>query len=258
MAGHSEDKGFFGNHYVKVYLVLLALLVVSILGPEVGGRMQQEVEIFGRSIGLGVTLTLITAFGIAVVKAWLVIKNFMHLTIERVVPKLFLAASVLLLALFWGGIAPDVQLHEGRMWENVAAKEAIARGIPSPEGYGSEGEYAAGDEHAADAEYAEEGGHADGAGVSYAGLVPTSKPNDNALPGGYNLVHGAFWSVVVLVAVGTNAVAIILSIGLLLLALETLTRVPMVQRIAGPLLERVLRLPGMGRLRGLLPGGQEG
>ena len=33
MAGHSEDKGFFGNHYVKVYAVLLVLLAVSIAGP---------------------------------------------------------------------------------------------------------------------------------------------------------------------------------------------------------------------------------
>ena len=259
MAGHSEDKGFFGNHYVKVYLLLLVLLAVSIVGPLVGERLDQEVVIFGRQFGLGITLTLITAFGIAVVKAWLVIKNFMHLTIERVVPKLFLAASVLLLALFWGGVAPDVQLHEGRMWENDAAKAAVDRGIPSEE-YGEEEEYAAEVEHVADAEPAAEGEHAaGGAGVevSYAGLVPTAKSNDNALPGGYNLVHAAFWSVVVLVAIGTNAVAIILSIGILLLALETLSRIPMLQRIVGPILERVLRLPGMGRIRSLLTGGQE-
>ena len=93
--------------------------------------------------------------------------------------------------------------------------------------------------------------------MSYAGLVPTAKSNDNALPGGYNFVHAAFWTVVVLVAIGTNAVAIILSIGILLLALETLSRIPILQRIAGPILERILRLPGMGRIRSFLPGGQE-
>jgi len=250
MAGHSEDKGLFGNHYVRVYAVLLVLLAVSIAGPLVGERLDQEVVIFGRRFGLGITLTLITAFGIAVVKAWLVIKNFMHLTIERVVPKLFLAASVLLLALFWGGVAPDVQLHEGRMWVNDAARAAVDRGIPYEEESAAEEEHTAEVEHVADAEPAE---------VSYAGLVPTAKTTANLLPGGYNFVHAAFWTVVVLVAIGTNAVAIILSIGILLLALETLMKIPMLQRIVGPVLEKLLRLPGVGRIRKLLPGpgGQE-
>ncbi len=44
----------------------------------------------------------------------------------------------------------------------------------------------------------------------------------NFLPGGYTFTHIAFWTVVAMVAVGTNAVAIILSIGALLLVLETI------------------------------------
>ena len=42
------------------------------------------------------------------------------------------------------------------------------------------------------------------------------------VPGGYLFTHLIFWSVVALVAVGTNAVAIILSAGLVLLVLESL------------------------------------
>ncbi len=42
------------------------------------------------------------------------------------------------------------------------------------------------------------------------------------VPGGYLFTHLIFWSVVALVAVGTNAVAIILSIGLGLLVLESI------------------------------------
>ncbi len=251
MAGHSEGKGLLGNHYVRVYLVLLVLLAISIVGPVVGGLLDTQVEVFGRAFGLGIVVTLVTAFGIAVVKAWLVIKNFMHLTIERVIPKLFLAASVLLLALFWGGVAPDVQNHDGRLWENEAAKEAVARGIPSAD-YADE-------EHAED-EYADAGDHAaeaDAGDVAHASLIPTGKTTENLLPGGYNFTHAAFWTVVVLVAIGTNAVAIMLSIGLVLLALELLSRIPIVQRIAAPLLDRILRLPGMGRIRGLLPSRQE-
>ena len=54
-------------HYVKIWALLLVLLVISILGPML------EIKI----------LTLITAFGIAIVKALLVAAYFMHLNIEK-------------------------------------------------------------------------------------------------------------------------------------------------------------------------------
>lgn len=44
------------------------------------------------------------------------------------------------------------------------------------------------------------------------------------VPGGYIFTHIVFWSVVGLVAVGTNAVAVILAIGLGLLVFETATK----------------------------------
>jgi hypothetical protein len=40
------------------------------------------------------------------------------------------------------------------------------------------------------------------------------------VPGGYVFTHIVFWSVVSLVALGTNAVAIILSVGIVLMAVE--------------------------------------
>jgi len=233
MAGHSEDSGFFRNHYVRIYLLLLVLLAISIAGPLVGERIDAQFEIFGRQIGVGLTLTLITAFGIAVWKAGLVIKHFMHLSIERPIAKIFLAASVLLLALFWGGVAPDVQLHDGRMWENLAAKEAVDRGLPEV--------------HAED-DHAEE--------FVLASVVPTEKSTDNLLPGGYNFAHAAFWTVLVLVAVGTNAVAIILSIGVLILLFETLSHIPIVRSLLGPLVGMLMRLPGVSRIRDRLMGPQ--
>lgn len=42
------------------------------------------------------------------------------------------------------------------------------------------------------------------------------------VPGGYLFTHAVFWSVVAMVAVGTNAVPIILTVGLIFLAFETL------------------------------------
>lgn len=44
------------------------------------------------------------------------------------------------------------------------------------------------------------------------------------VPGGYLFTHVVFWTVAALVAIGTNAVAIILSIGIGVLALETLRK----------------------------------
>jgi hypothetical protein len=44
----------------------------------------------------------------------------------------------------------------------------------------------------------------------------------NLLPGGYYFTHFVFWTVAGLVLIGTNAVAIMLSIGLTLLLLEAI------------------------------------
>jgi hypothetical protein len=46
----------------------------------------------------------------------------------------------------------------------------------------------------------------------------------NLLPGGYTFTHLVFWSVVALVAVGTNVVAMVLAMGLGLLFLESIGR----------------------------------
>ena len=93
-------------HYVKIWLVLLVLLVVSILGPTL------EIKI----------LTLITAFGIAIVKALLVAAYFMHLNIEKRYVWYLLATMLLLVSLFFAGTAVDIMQPEGRNWQNLEAQ----------------------------------------------------------------------------------------------------------------------------------------
>jgi caa(3)-type oxidase subunit IV len=112
MAEHHDDTHHV--NYKKIYFTLLGLLVVSVAGPFIGVLW----------------VTLITAFGIAIVKANLVIQNFMHLKWERRIAKWFLATSLVLMALFVGGVSVDVMNHEGNNWENVAAMAAVERGIP--------------------------------------------------------------------------------------------------------------------------------
>lgn len=113
--------------YVKIWAILTVLFVISVAGPMIGIKI----------------VTLITAFGIAIVKAYLVAAHFMHLNIQkRWVVYLELGVLAMLL-LFWFGVAPDVMNHEGQHWENVAAKEATARAMAAHEAAGAAGHEAA-------------------------------------------------------------------------------------------------------------------
>ena len=99
MSEHAEHAEHEVN-YVKVWGILLVLLVISILGPFLGIKV----------------VTLITAFGIAIVKAYLVAKNFMHLNIEPRYAVYLLVTMLVFMLLFFAGSASDVMKHEGRNW----------------------------------------------------------------------------------------------------------------------------------------------
>ena len=106
MSEHA-DHGI--GHYIKIYLILLVLLIVSIIGPELGIR----------------SVTLITAFGIAIVKAVMVASYFMHLNVEKRYIWYMLIGMLALVAVFFYGVAPDVMKSQGSNWENKAAKALI-------------------------------------------------------------------------------------------------------------------------------------
>ena len=88
------------RNYVKIWAILSALLVVSVVGPMFGIRV----------------VTLITAFGIALVKAYLVAKNFMHLDVEKPIVHWTLGVALILMVVMYAGIAPDVQKSGGQGW----------------------------------------------------------------------------------------------------------------------------------------------
>jgi caa(3)-type oxidase subunit IV len=96
--GHSHPN------YVRVWLVLVVLLAVSVFGPMIGIRW----------------ITLIAAFGVALVKAYLVAKNFMHLNIEKPIVHWMLAVGLALMVLLYGALAPDVEKGAGRNWRKDA------------------------------------------------------------------------------------------------------------------------------------------
>jgi caa(3)-type oxidase subunit IV len=96
-------------NYVKVWSALVVLLVISIAGPFLGVRI----------------VTLITAFGIAFVKAYLVARNFMHLNIERRYAVYLLTTVLAFMLLFFAGVSPDVMKSEGHQWVKVPVQETI-------------------------------------------------------------------------------------------------------------------------------------
>ncbi len=127
-AGHAGHAHAHAEHhppsyYIKIWAVLLALLIVSVLGPELGIPM----------------VTLVTAFGIAFVKAYLVVKHFMHLNLEQPIIWYFMSTSLVFMVLFFAGTAPDVMNHEGTRWNNDAAKAEIARALAEQAAGGGHG-----------------------------------------------------------------------------------------------------------------------
>ena len=116
-ADHEEHTP---EHYNKIAIWLVILAIVSWLGPMLGIKV----------------ITLITAFGIACVKAYLVCKHFMHLNVEKRYVVYLLTTALAFMFLFYAGVAPDVMQHDGRHWDNVAAKTEVDRAAAAIEARG--------------------------------------------------------------------------------------------------------------------------
>lgn len=111
------------TNYVKIWGILVVLLVVSVVGPMFGIRV----------------VTLITAFGIALVKAYMVAKHFMHLDVEKPVIHWALALALVFMVLLYAGVAPDVQMSSGQRWKKDAGWHAVpSSGHHEAGGHGAE------------------------------------------------------------------------------------------------------------------------
>jgi caa(3)-type oxidase subunit IV len=140
MAEHQEHvEDHSGDHsqafYLKIWANMLVLLIISILGPIVAPHLA-----FGFLQAW--MITLLTAFGIALVKAYLVAANFMHLNIEKKYISYLLGTMLMLMLLFFAGVAPDVMKHEGQNWENVAAETEVERALEAERAAAGHGEHA--------------------------------------------------------------------------------------------------------------------
>ena len=102
------SEAYAHPNYIKIWFWLLGLLALSVAGPML------EIP----------TLTIITAFGIAVVKAYLVAAYFMHLKFEKMIIWFLLILSLCLLGVFFFGTAPDLMMTEGDQWIDCIADKS--------------------------------------------------------------------------------------------------------------------------------------
>jgi len=122
-AGHEGHDAHPHVNYWRVYWLLVGLLCVSVIGPMFGVKV----------------VTIITAFGVAAYKAYLVAKNFMHVNLEKPFVTYLLLTVVVFMLLFFAGTAPDVMKREGTRWtkpEWVRAHEEALAHPPAPVTHG--------------------------------------------------------------------------------------------------------------------------
>jgi caa(3)-type oxidase subunit IV len=114
---HGGGAGEHAHHpnYVKIWAVLLGLLIVSVAGPFIGIKV----------------VTLMTAFGIAIIKAYLVVKNFMHIDIAAKYVAYFVVTALVFIFLFFAGAAPDVMKAAGRNWEKPSWVNGTVHAAPA-------------------------------------------------------------------------------------------------------------------------------
>jgi caa(3)-type oxidase subunit IV len=111
----SAEEHHETSFYVKIWAILLVLLVVSVTGPMLGIKW----------------VTLLTAFGIAGVKAYMVAVNFMHINLTPRFITYLVTTTLVFMLLFFAGTAPDVMKSHGTNWEKpdwIAAEAAYEAG----------------------------------------------------------------------------------------------------------------------------------
>ena len=99
-------------NYVRIWAILVALLLVSVVGSLSHIR----------------DVVLIAAFGVALVKAYLVAKNFMHVNVEKRWVPYLLIMCLLFIAILFAGVSPDVMKHNGLNWNKNPVNQSVQSG----------------------------------------------------------------------------------------------------------------------------------
>ena len=118
------------EHYKKIFILLVIFFVISFIGPFIADFLTESL---GVPHIVGFLLTMVTAFGVAFLKARLVIVHFMHLPQEKPYVGYILQTTLVLIAIFIAGVMVDVLAHEGQNWTNEAAKAVVDKNAAAVE-----------------------------------------------------------------------------------------------------------------------------
>lgn len=110
MSNNDSHSHHPASYYIRIYWILFALFAVSVIGPLTAGHA-------GSAAGL---VVLVTAFGVAFVKALMVAGKFMHLNVERKMIWWLMILCLLALLTCFFGLAPDVMNSNGSNWESTS------------------------------------------------------------------------------------------------------------------------------------------
>ncbi len=102
-------------NYMKIYWILMIMFIVSVVGPEVTDNK---------------ALILLSAFGIAIVKALIVAGWFMHLAWEKKIIWYAVCTSLAFMFLFVFAVSPDILKDSGHNWKSnivVNAEEGMPK-----------------------------------------------------------------------------------------------------------------------------------
>jgi caa(3)-type oxidase subunit IV len=129
--GH-DDHGHHDHtaHYFSVFKLLVIFFLISFIGPFIADFMTESM---GVPHIVGFLLTMTTAFGVAFLKARLVIVHFMHLPQEKPYVSYMLQTCLVLIAIFIAGVMVDVLNYEGQNWSNDAAKAIVDKNAAAVE-----------------------------------------------------------------------------------------------------------------------------
>ena len=117
----SDHAAHHPINYVRIWFILVALLILSVAGPMLGHPI----------------ITLITAFGIACVKAVMVARNFMHINLEQRYISYAILTVLVFVFLFFAGTSPEVMKAEGSGWVKPSWQAAASAAKASGGGAGN-------------------------------------------------------------------------------------------------------------------------
>jgi caa(3)-type oxidase subunit IV len=116
--GHGHDPHAHPS-YFKIWAILSVLLIISVAGTLLG-------------LKIPTMITVGVAFTIAIIKAYMVARYFMHINLEKKYVAYLVGAMLMLMFLMVGAVSPDVMKHEGANWHNRAAEEWVKNGLEHP------------------------------------------------------------------------------------------------------------------------------